>query len=1506
MGATQTSSPPGWYGDPTGHSTLRYWSGGEWTSWVHDASGTHPDPHPIRRRSGREDLEHLAFVRQVFLPEARRRGYTSARADAHLQDLVTAMRARAESATAPETSSPVAGPAPSGRSGLAMLPAATVPASVPRVPSGPSAPSRVGTREPPRPREPQREPAVTTPTPSPRTLWWRRTREAVGSDLAVHGLAYLGVLLFFVGAFGLVVFAFGDVATTLRPLAEAVIAIVPFGAAALLVRRGAVVVGRALEVAGGLVLPVMVVTSFLDGVAVPPDLSGTPLVVALTVLLGLVALVYAAWAHRHPASGLRYLVAPVVWLAVAMATMGLGPNGIPTGRDVATPNAWQLSAVTLAVVVTLVLCRWRPGARLSAATRTSAVPGLAVVAVLALLSWTAEGWPTVPALVTGALVVVALDLLGDRVPAGAPGLAGPLWWAVVTAGVAAGAVEQLAPIAAIAAVGFLAQLERSVAARRSVAALLVPAAGVLLALTPLWTDPWWACATFAALTLWAGVRRADPPPALARTAVVLDVAAAVAPVLALVALRQVTGVPTVLAATAGTTLVAALVPRVAAATRGPSLWTRWAQVVGGFVLLAAGTGVVLARDIPAGEQWTVVGAIVLLTAAAGLVVLAPVARPPVVAAPSVVLALWLVVTLDIGSLPAAAALGAAALTLTVLAHTPWAARAQGAAASLGLTGVTLGVLVAVVVPDDPWVVAVARAFAAAGLTVTCWLGARGRSPVVAALDRVRVGWAPAALTAVALPATAWSLLLSAELLAPDGRWAVVAVTAPLYAVLTRLPMPRRISTVAAWSAVGAAALAPLAATETLTRGVALAVLPLAVALLRTDRRHPVMTWTAWASLAPTVALLGTATSTWVDDHSRSWVAAFALVTVGGLLLVGGAVADLRGRRWEPRWRPSHDWALAPVAVGLVEVVASLALAVRLTPSGAGWVLAIAATALAATAVAARVGLLAGPTVLSAWGAFVLLAAESLVLTPWVHLAVVGVLLLVAEGLTRVARGPWWSRVDVPLLVAAVPVAASAMAVSVGQPEQDVAVATVGGLCVATAVRLRSHRATATALGATGAVLVLVAAADSGGGWLALALLGLSAALTSLAVTLRGWPRGTAQVGGSAAALAAWWAVGGWWGLTAQRAVDLSVVIAAGVVVVAAAVSRRQWLDPSWSLAWGGTATLMAAACALDAVSAGAALGSGAGPSWWVAAGLAGIAAALAAAASPVAVPWLRELAVVAGLSSLGVGLQAADATRVVEACAPALVSMAAAGTLLALRHVDRADAWRRGIVVLGALSAAWCLAVAVLPPTDAHLLVPALGAAAVQSAAIGIVLDRLVLRMAAPVLACGAWLVFAVEALDGNPQWVTVPVGLAILGAVGLWRADRRRGGLDPATPPVVTLESVGIAFLVGSAVVQTFTTSLAYAALVSVVGLGAAAWGGITRVRRRLVSGSLLVALGLLLLVAVPLVRLLPAWEGATLWVVVGGLGLVLVLVATMLERGRTAVRAGTRRLREVTQGWE
>ena len=96
MAATQTpATPAGWYHDPTGDSTLRYWSGAQWTTWVHDTSGTHPDPLGWGPRLGPEDIEHLAFIRRVFLPEARRLGYFSPREDANLEALVTSMHTRA-------------------------------------------------------------------------------------------------------------------------------------------------------------------------------------------------------------------------------------------------------------------------------------------------------------------------------------------------------------------------------------------------------------------------------------------------------------------------------------------------------------------------------------------------------------------------------------------------------------------------------------------------------------------------------------------------------------------------------------------------------------------------------------------------------------------------------------------------------------------------------------------------------------------------------------------------------------------------------------------------------------------------------------------------------------------------------------------------------------------------------------------------------------------------------------------------------------------------------------------------------------------------------------------------------------------------------------------------------------------------------------------------------------------------------------------------------------------
>jgi len=121
-----------------------------------------------------------------------------------------------------------------------------------------------------------------------------------------------------------------------------------------------------------------------------------------------------------------------------------------------------------------------------------------------------------------------------------------------------------------------------------------------------------------------------------------------------------------------------------------------------------------------------------------------------------------------------------------------------------------------------------------------------------------------------------------------------------------------------------------------------------------------------------------------------------------------------------------------------------------------------------------------------------------------------------------------------------------------------------------------------------------------------------------------------------------------------------------------------------------------------------------------------------------------------------------------------------------------------------------------------------------------------------------------------------------------------------------VTLELAGVAFLVAVPLILSVTTSLLHAAVAATLGVGVAGWGLLSRVRRRVASGAVVVVIALVLLVAVPLVSLLPAWSGASLWILVASVGVLAVCAATLLEKARTAARAGRTRLGALTQGWE
>ena len=191
-------------------------------------------------------------------------------------------------------------------------------------------------------------------TPSPVRDWVSHVREAIASDLAVHGLAYLGVLLVFAGALGFFLFSFGTLSHAVRPYAELAIPTVLFGSAWYLRRRGAPVVATAMGLVAGVLLPVVLFASFVDGVAFPPEMQGNALAAAVAVTSLLLAAAYSAVAIKWPDASVRYLVAPMVWTALWGVGLALEPGQVVRLNEW---GPWPFALAAIGVTLTAAFVR---------------------------------------------------------------------------------------------------------------------------------------------------------------------------------------------------------------------------------------------------------------------------------------------------------------------------------------------------------------------------------------------------------------------------------------------------------------------------------------------------------------------------------------------------------------------------------------------------------------------------------------------------------------------------------------------------------------------------------------------------------------------------------------------------------------------------------------------------------------------------------------------------------------------------------------------------------------------------------------------------------------------------------------------------------------------------------------------------------------------------------------------------------------------------------------------
>src|SRR6266545_992053 len=337
---------------------------------------------------------------------------------------------------------------------------------------------------------------------APRAARLRRAWGPVASDIGVHGLAYLGVLLMFAGTLGLALFSLHSVNTSLRPLAEVALPLVLLVSSWFLARRGAPLVAASLELLGGAVLPVLVFASLLDGSSIPPDLEPGPLLVAvLCAIAAGLAGAYALVARRRPTTTLRYLVGPLGWTAVSVP-------GLAFHRG---PSAAQMALISVAVTATLLAARRWPRLSLSPPTEIASVPGAALAIALVLAFAAAEAWPLWPALTATATTLVAIELLAGRFQVAGGAL--PAQSLVLGIGLAAAAPRLgWATSGAVLLAGTIVLLEWHARRRpdplTALAALAVAAAGLGLAMA----EPWTAVTAADVATAWAHTRRIRPLP----------------------------------------------------------------------------------------------------------------------------------------------------------------------------------------------------------------------------------------------------------------------------------------------------------------------------------------------------------------------------------------------------------------------------------------------------------------------------------------------------------------------------------------------------------------------------------------------------------------------------------------------------------------------------------------------------------------------------------------------------------------------------------------------------------------------------------------------------------------------------------------------------------------------------------------------------------------------------------------------------------------------------------
>ena len=1350
-------------------------------------------------------------------------------------------------------------------------------------------------------REPLAPLTPIKPEPGLVARWLKQTADTIRGDLGVHGLAYLGVLLVFAGMAGLILFSFGDLSAEYRALSEFAAPTVLLASGWFLYRREATVVSSALVLVGGAMVPLSIFASLTDGTAIPPDLSGKALPIAQAITTVLIATAMGVGANRHRwLTPTRVLMGPLVWIG-----MGFGAavvlDTVPTGTSVVQLQAFQLAVVGASIALTAIGIRvggkWGPASR---STLAAVGPASVVVYVLETLASGFDQWPVAPTIIMAIAVVVSTELVtSSRLRQINPiaslfstqtvsiaqiavvAIAGlrltahidPAWVGVGVAGTTALLVEYFGWRQASSSPTYVGL---SVIALSLGASLQVPEAAMV---------------GFGAVGLWALARRIRPP-SWVWFKDEMGLGVAVPTIMAASQFAQV-GPPGVVAITLGSaTLAIATAGHLWTRVRQDQLWLWFAPSVSAMVaLIQVGLSADTYWFVEASNPdlvWASTFGLIMAGAGFGLSSSWMWTRVWVVAGFCAVALtnMSYEFEIDAGARTIGTAVFGFAIVILAMALAHWRASTK-IAHHVAFVGHTVALAAVGFSPGMGWPMTAAVGLLSAGLLATvvvnetigavhiAWLR-RSFTPVAlwsSWADDLAV-FVSMATTAITGPLILDTIIVDGDrLIAIDNEWATIssATVGLVWAAAFRLARWNKANLKV--TVFGALAISNLSSVvtgarsnEEVTWAVISAVgLAVVTVFALPSPRPRVSWWLAWINSAIWAMLFANQLGLdpdWADTALAGWGALAVLVAVGYDRLRNGPAPITPSSKMLGYFTPgSIRWPHgdAPAVLGSIALVAGGSASLTYgTQTEVGWVAVGLGIAVAAIALVSR------------W-AELGVAAQSLGVVAYLSLAP-------------------WEPIDHPWTIVALGAVALALAGSIGwlADRSDAGTESLRGRWAVVSF------VTANAVLAIGVLAAIDVPAPSR----LAALVGAGAIWTAIALAPKGWPF---TLFGSVALVAAWFQLTIWqqW---SDDTVFASTVCGAASVALATSLSARLFESRrSFSIIWmaTGAATLIGQVSVSDLsslkpVMAGTALGLS----------LVGLSVAVGIVAAIVH-SRLRYLSALIATMAWPAFLWANNASVADTAIATTAAALMVFVSLSAARALTPASGWLKPGLVFGAVTQLVGTAAAISQLPDQRLLAVVLLAIAIELVAAAVTLSIKELFVAAPVIATAAWLVYAADAVSGEPNWFTVPIGAAMLVTTALTRWIRSSRGGNRSASEIVILECVGMSFTVGAAMVQTITGDLWKGLLAVGIGALIGAWGTITQTRWRAAFGVLAVLTSVSLMIGVPVVRL-DVWTGPMLWITVIVCGLLAVVIATTIERNRDRVQRLVSDLDNSTKDWE